>query len=102
MGRCVRDPPGRAVPWPPLPRGLTQSELSAGADLARMFEIVIPPEAGGAIVLPRDLDLLDAKIAETGASLVIVNSRPVIIGSAVTGRGVISAKYWYMRCESAS
>ena len=20
MGRCVRDPPGRAVPWPPLPR----------------------------------------------------------------------------------
>lgn len=46
---------------------------AAGADLTLMHEIVVPPQLGGAVLLPRDVERLDAQIAETGARLIIVD-----------------------------
>jgi hypothetical protein len=46
---------------------------AAGADLNRIVEILVPPEKGGALVLPRDLGRLETDVVETGARLVIVD-----------------------------
>jgi hypothetical protein len=46
---------------------------AAGADLGLMHEIVVPPDLGGAILLPRDLVRLDEQIQQSGARLVIVD-----------------------------
>ena len=46
---------------------------AAGANLDRMREIVVTPEEGGALILPRDIEMLSAAIAETGARLVIID-----------------------------
>lgn len=46
---------------------------AAGADLDRVFEILITPEEGGAIILPRDLDRLESEVEATSARLLIVD-----------------------------
>lgn len=46
---------------------------AANADLDLVFEILVPAEQGEAISLPRDLELLEQEIADTGARLVVVD-----------------------------
>jgi len=46
---------------------------AAGADLDRVFEILIAPDEGGAVILPRDLDRLESEVEDTGARLVIID-----------------------------
>jgi hypothetical protein len=56
---------------------------AAQADLGRVFEILIPPELGGTLVLPRDLELLEAEIADTAAKLVIFDPVVAAIDPAI-------------------
>ncbi len=46
---------------------------AANADLGRLFEIAVPADLGGAVLLPRDISRLDEQIKETAARLVIVD-----------------------------
>lgn len=46
---------------------------AANADLGRLFEIAVPADLGGAVLLPRDFSRLDEQIEETAARLVIVD-----------------------------
>jgi AAA domain len=46
---------------------------AAGADLERMFEITVPVELGGAVLLPRDIERLNEQLEETGARLVVID-----------------------------
>jgi hypothetical protein len=46
---------------------------AARADLGRVFEILVPSDEGGAIVLPRHLERLEDEIEATQARLVIVD-----------------------------
>ena len=46
---------------------------AANADLGRLFEIAVPADLGGAVLLPRDTSRLDEQIEETAARLVIVD-----------------------------
>jgi AAA domain len=46
---------------------------AANADLSRLFEIAVPADLGGAVLLPRDISRLDEQIEETEARLVIVD-----------------------------
>jgi hypothetical protein len=56
---------------------------AAGADLERVFEILVPAEESGAIVRPRDLDRLEIEIEATGARLIIVDPVLAAIDASV-------------------
>jgi AAA domain len=46
---------------------------AANADLGRLFDIAVPADLGGAVLLPRDISRLGEQIEETAAKLVIVD-----------------------------
>jgi AAA domain len=46
---------------------------AANADLGRLFEIAVPADLGGAVLLPRDISRIEEQIEETAARLVIVD-----------------------------
>jgi hypothetical protein len=46
---------------------------AAGADLEFMHEIIVPPDVGGAVLLPRDIVHLAEQIEQTRARLIIVD-----------------------------
>jgi hypothetical protein len=45
----------------------------ANADLGRLFEIAVPADLAGVVLLPRDISRLEDQIEETAARLVIVD-----------------------------